>query len=104
MSAFAAAVDAIFADPNMAADAVWRVQGVGPDTACRVIRAQPDDLTDYGTSRLVTQSHRLDVRISEIPAPEVGDMILIGDERYIVQSKPRADRERLVWSVDARPE
>jgi len=104
MSAFTAAVDVIFADPNMAADATWLRGGFAPAIPCRVIRARPDDIVDYGAARVVSATQRLDVRVSEITDPAKGDLILIGAERFRVQSQPRADRERLVWSIDAVPE
>lgn len=104
MSAFSAAVDLIFADPNMAVDATWLRGGVAPAIPCRVIRARPDEIVDYGAARIVSASQRLDVRCAEVSDPARGDLILIGIERFRVQSQPRADRERLVWSIDAVPE
>lgn len=104
MSAFPAAVDQIFADPNLAVDATWLRGGFAPAIPCRVIRARPDDIVDYGAARIVSASQRLDVRCSEIASPAKGDLVLIGSERFRVQSQPRADRERLIWSIDGMPE
>ena len=38
MNAFATAMNVIFADANMAVDAIWFVGGTGPGIAVRVIR------------------------------------------------------------------
>jgi hypothetical protein len=37
MDAFAAAIDSIFADPNIARNALWRTGGTGDGVAVRVI-------------------------------------------------------------------
>ena len=103
MSAFSAAIDAIFADPNMAADAVWLPQGFTPGTACRIIRRSPDDLSDFGQARIRSETTRIDVRVSQITDPRKGDEVEIGAERFKVQGEPMRDRERLVWSIDLRP-
>lgn len=103
MSAFSAAIDAIFADANMAADAVWEANGVPPQVACRVIRKRPDEVTEYGGAVLVTSTVLADVRVSEVPDPRPGDHLTIGAERFVVQGKPRRDRERLVWMMELAP-
>ena len=103
MNAFSAAVDAIFADPNMAADAVWRDQGVGQGNACRVIRKSPDDITDFGGGRIRSETTVIDVRVSDWPSPREEDRVEIGGEWFRVQGRPVRDRERLVWTIDLRP-
>lgn len=103
MSAFATAIDAIFGDPNMAVDAVWREQGVGPVTNVRIIRKSPDDITDFGAARILTETTAVDVRVSEIALPRINDRLDIGLERFVIQANPRRDRERLVWTLDLRP-
>jgi hypothetical protein len=104
MTAFSAAIDVIFADPNVAADAVWRAQGLPPDVPCRVIRRSPDDLTDFGGARIRSETTRVDVRVSEIAAPVKGDRLTIGAEVFQVQGDPMRDTERLVWTLDLRPQ
>jgi len=99
MSAFAAAVDAIFADPNMAADAIWREDRVGPPVTVRVIRKSPDQIAEYAEARMILPSTMVDVRVSDLPEPEAGDMITIQGEDFIIQGQPRRDRERLVWTI-----
>lgn len=44
MNAFAAAIDLLFEDPNMAVDALYRAGGAGSGTPVRVIRKAPDQL------------------------------------------------------------
>lgn len=102
MTAFSSAIYAIFADPNMAEDAVWRAQGVSPGVACRVIRRSPDVLTDFGQARVRSETTRIDVRVSQIAQPRAGDIVEIGAETFKVQGEATRDRERLVWTVDMR--
>lgn len=104
MSAFSAAMDAIFADPNMAADATWSFRGIDPPVACRVILKSPDDMTGWGDARIVSETVLADVRVSDVVAPESGDVVAIGADYYRIQGKPRRDRERLVWTMELVPE
>lgn len=104
MSAFSAAIDAIFTDPNMAADAVWQEQRIGPATTVRAILRRPDDLTEFGDARILSEITLVDVRVSELPLPRSGDRLTLGADRFVIQGTPRRDRERLVWSIDLRPE
>ena len=45
MNAFATAMNVIFADGNMAVEAIWFAGGTGPGVAVRVIRKSPDEIT-----------------------------------------------------------
>jgi hypothetical protein len=103
MTAFSAAIDAIFTDPNMAADAVWMEGGVPPGLAVRVIKKMPDEMTDYGAGRAVQPTLTVDVRVSEAPRPRKDDRLNIGAEFYIVQAAPMRDVHGLVWTLNLRP-
>ena len=94
---------AIFADRNMAVDALWLSGGVGPGVAVRVIRKSPDEITPFGAGRILSETTRLDARVADMPTPAPGDLINIGLESFIIQGEPKLDRERLIWTLDMRP-
>ena len=102
MSAFSAAVDAIFQDANMAADAIWTPQGGAP-LPVRVIRKAPDELTSFGAARILSDTTIVDVRVSEMPSPKPGDTIIIGADTFTIQGEPKRDRERLIWTLELVP-
>ena len=102
MNAFATAMNVIFADANMAVDALWFVGATGPGTAVRVIRKSPDEITPFGAGRILSETTLLDVRVAEMPTPAPGDLIRIGAEDFLVQGEPKADRERLIWTLNTR--
>jgi len=102
MSAFAAAMDAIFQDANMAADATWTPQSGAP-LPVRVIRKAPDELTSFGAARILSDTMIIDVRVSEIPTPKPGDTIIIGADTFTIQGEPKRDRERLIWTLELVP-
>ena len=108
MTAVAAAVDALFADPNIAIDGIYTPAGGAPRTV-RVIARRPDQIIGLGETRIHTATAVFDVRVSEVPAPAAGDALVIPasgpgtGETVVVQGEPRRDRERLVWTLDARP-
>lgn len=102
MSAFAAAVGALFADPNVGRDAVYIADGGAP-VLVRVAARRADAVTDYGDARLWSETTRVDLRVAEVPNPRPGDRLEIDSEAFLIQGEPVRDRERLVWTVDLRP-
>jgi hypothetical protein len=102
MSAFADAVDVLFADPNIATDAAWRAGSADPGMPVRVIVRQPDRIGNFGETRIAAATLVIDVRVSEIAAPAEGDMIEMNGTLYVIQGEPIRDAERLVWTMEAR--
>ena len=102
MNAFATAMNVIFADANMAVDALWFVGATGPGVAVRVIRKSPDEITPFGAGRILSETTTLDARVADMPTPAPGDLIRIGAEDFLVQGEPKADRERLIWTLNTR--
>jgi hypothetical protein len=103
MAAFAGLVDRLFADPNLARDAVFEPVGAEP-TAVRVIARRGDAVTEFGGGRLWSETTRFDVRVVEIAEPRPGDRIVLDGEAFVVQGEPVRDGERLVWTLDMQPE
>jgi hypothetical protein len=102
MSVFAAAIDNLFADPNIARDAVYVAEGGAPQLI-RVVTRRADEVTSFSEARLWSETTRVDLRVAEVANPRPGDRIEIDGEGFIIQGEPVRDRERLVWSVDLRP-
>lgn len=102
MSAFVAAVGALFADPNIGRDAVYIAEGGAPQRV-RVVARRADAVTDFGDARLWSETTRIDLRVTEVPSPRPGDRIEIDSDAFLIQGEPVRDRERLVWTVDLRP-
>ena len=102
MSVFAAAIDNLFADPNIARDATYIADGGAPQLI-RVVTRRADEVTGFGDARLWSETTRIDLRVAEVPAPRPGDRIEIAGEAFLIQGEPVRDRERLVWTVDLRP-
>lgn len=102
MSAFAATVGALFADPNIGRDAVYIADG-GTPVLVRVVARRADAVTDFGDARLWSETTRVDLQVAEVVNPRPGDRIEIDGEAFLIQGEPVRDRERLVWAVDLRP-
>ena len=102
MTALAAALDALFADPNIGEDAVYIADGGAP-VLVRVVSRQADAITDFGEARLWSETTRIDLRVVEVPNPRPGDRLEINGEAFLIQGEPVRDRERLVWTVDLTP-
>ena len=101
MTAFAAAIDTLFADPSLARDGLWRAGGTGEGTAARVITKKPDQVVGFGDSRAVLPTVLIDVRQSEVPSPAAGDTVEIESETFAIIATPIGDTERLIWTCEA---
>jgi hypothetical protein len=101
MTAFAAVVDALFADPNIGREAIYTSEGGAP-VVVRVVSRQADAISDFGDARLWSETTRIDLRVAEVPAPRPGDRVEMDGNAFLIQGEPVRDRERLVWTVDLR--
>ena len=102
MTAFAAALDALFADAHITRDVVYTAEG-GTPVLVRAVPRRPDDVTGFGDARIWSETTRLDLRVVEVPAPRPNDRIEIDGAAFLIQGEPVRDRERLVWTLDLRP-
>src|SRR6266511_6023531 len=103
MTVFAAAMDTLFADPNLACDAVYRPGGADPSIPVRVLVRWPDRVGDFGETRIASETATFDVRTSEIAKPVEGDTLEIDGVTSVIQGEPIRDAERLIWTVEAGP-
>jgi len=103
MTALAAAIEMLFADPNLSSTGVYRIQGTGDPVAIRVIARRPDQVFDFGNTRIHTETSLFDVRVSEVPSPRPGDTLEVDGETFVLQGEPVRDSERLIWTMDTRP-
>lgn len=97
---FTLAVDALFADPNIGEDALWKAGGTGPGVPVRVICKSPDSEAAFGQSRALLPSVVVDVRRSEAAAIAEGDLIVIGAETYRIIGEPVGDAQGLVVACE----
>jgi hypothetical protein len=102
MTVFAAALDLLFADPNLAHEA-WHRDGEGQFRRLRIILRRKDEVTEFGAARLWSETFRFDVRASDLPNPRPQEQILFRDETFLIQGEPLRDRERLIWTIEAAP-
>ena len=103
MTAFTAALDVLFSDPNLSTPALYQQAGIGVEQAIRVMRRNPDRTVEFGAARLISDSVVLDVRVSDCPELAAGDRFEIAGEIFTVQGSPQSDRERLIWTVELLP-
>ena len=101
MNAVALALDALFADGNIAREVVYMPEGGAP-VLVRVVTRRADDVSGFGDARLWSETTRLDLRVAEVANPRPGDRVEIEGEACRVQGEPVRDRERLVWTVNLR--
>ena len=102
MSVFAAAIDNLFADPNIARDVTYIADGGAPKLI-RVVTRRADEVTSFDEARLWSEATRVDLRVAEVLNPRPGDRIELEGEAFLIQGEPVRDRERLVWTINLRP-
>ncbi len=101
MNAFAAAMDALAADPNIGADATHRAGGTGPPFLLRVVRSAPDRLGDAFGSSVIQASDVLSVAIAMLPTVDADDTFTLGADILTVQHAER-DATGIAWRVFCR--
>jgi hypothetical protein len=102
LTAFTAAAAALFRDPNIAVDALYRPGGIGLGVAIRVIRSAPDQVAAFGEGRFVTDTVLIAVCVADAPDLASGDTIEVNGVLFEVRADPIRDADRLVWSAQAR--
>ncbi len=102
MTAFTAATSALFRDPNIAVDALYRPGGAGAGVSIRVVFSSPDQLAAFGEGRFVTDTVLIAVRVADAPGLCPGDTIEVDGALFEVRADPVRDADRLVWSAEAR--
>ena len=101
MRAFRAALDVVFADPNLGEHALWQAGGVGPGVPVRVIRRRPDAVVDFGASRALMATVLIDLRRTEAAPIVEGDLVVIGMDTFKVIGTPSSDPMGLVLTCEA---
>lgn len=100
IDAFASAIDALFADPNIGDDALWKAGGVGTGVAVRIIRKSPDRMAEFGDGRAVLPTVGIDIRRSQAVTITEGDLIVIGAETFRIIGEPMGDALGLVLACE----
>ena len=100
---FPGMIDQLFTDAVLSKPATYLAVGASVPYPVRVISKQPDTVVGFGEGQLHVSTSLFDVRALDVPEPAVGDQLTCDDIIYVVQSEPKADRERLVWTLDVRP-
>lgn len=101
MTVFKTAIDDLFADPNLARDALWHASGTGIGVPVRVVTRRPDQVVGFGDSRAILPSVLIDVRRSDVAAPTVGDTVAIAGDVFEIIAAPVVDSLGLVWTCEA---
>lgn len=100
MTAFSAAVSAMFRDPHMAADINYREDGIAPGITVRHIRRTPDAELNFSQARVLTETVVFNVMTSQVAKPKPGDVFVSGTEFYRVTGQPVRDELRLTWQIE----
>lgn len=98
MSAFAAAMEALVADPNLGTDAIYRQGGTGPAVPVRVLRSSPDRVGDAFGTEILSATDILSVAIAVLPDLAAGDSFALGPDLLTVTHAER-DASGTAWRV-----
>ena len=97
MSAFDAAIDDLFADPNMGVTVSYQGRPV------RALVRRPDRDVEFSDITVQTGTAVFEIQRREVPEPQAGHIIVHDGDSFVVQGEPRQDAERLIWTLDTRP-
>lgn len=85
MSVFALAVDAMFDDPNMADDAIWRAGGAEEGLPVRIRYRSPEGIVGLQGNQFDLSAMLLDIRLSEVAEPSEGDVVDVLDDEGAIR-------------------
>jgi hypothetical protein len=97
VTAFAAALAVLAADPNLGSDATWQ-RGGGPVVALRLLRSSPDQLRDAFGTGLIQATDVLTVPVVVLSDIQPGDVFAVGADLLTVQHAER-DTAGVAWLV-----
>ncbi|TAN62801.1 MAG: hypothetical protein EPN20_10560 [Magnetospirillum sp.] len=97
MTAFEAALDDLFVDPNLAATVTYQGRSI------RALVRRPDRDVEFADITVQTSTALFEIRRHDVAAPVAGDIIVHDGDSFVVQGEPRLDAERLVWTTTVRP-
>ena len=98
MSAFAAAMDVLVADPNLGTEAVYREGSSGTPIAVRVLRSAPDRVADAFGTEILSATAILSVAIATLPDLAAGDNFALGADLLTV-THAEHDASGTAWRV-----
>ena len=98
MNAFADAMAALVADPNLGAETVYRQGGTGPAVPVRVLRSSPDRVADAFGTEILSATDILSVAITVLPDLAAGDSFALGADLLTVTHAER-DASGTAWRV-----
>ncbi|PWS36228.1 hypothetical protein DFH01_13635 [Falsiroseomonas bella] len=98
MTAFADAMAALLADPNLGVEAVYRHGGIGPAVPVRVLRSSPDRVADAFGTEILSATDILSVATAVLPDLTAGDSFGLGPDLLTVTHAER-DASGTAWRV-----
>ncbi|MBR0670739.1 head-tail joining protein [Neoroseomonas soli] len=98
MNAFADAMTALVADPNLGTEAVYRQGGTGAPVAVRVLRSSPDRVADAFGTEILAATDILSIAITVLPDVAAGDSFALGPDLLTVTHAER-DASGTAWRV-----
>ncbi|MFE1601627.1 head-tail joining protein [Methylobacterium sp. ID0610] len=109
MSAFDLGLDAMFEDPNVGQDAIWRAGGASTGLPVRIMRVSPEAIVGLGDNRFDLNAMLISVRLSEVPEPAKRDQVdLLDEDGNVAQTVEvtglaRIDIRQLVRTCEVSP-
>ncbi|CAA7615713.1 hypothetical protein [Magnetospirillum sp. UT-4] len=97
MTAFEAALDDLFVDPNLATTVTYQGRSI------RALVGRPDRDLEFADITVHTATAVFEIRRKEVVSPAAGDIIVHDGDSFVVQGEPRLDAERLIWTITVRP-
>lgn len=109
---FASALDAIFTAPGSESAEHTSIFGVHT-SGVRIIRSRNDQMMRLGDAPIITGTHLIEVRKTQLPDLREGDTIIVGQigeddiftpvEELVLTGEPVGDSENLTWTIGAEP-
>ena len=103
MSVFDLALRALYTDPNISVDGLWRPQTSSEAYPVRLIRLSPQSEFDIAGMKISTDSIAFEIPFGFAPTIDEGDHIETGEGIYVVQAPPAKIMDGKIWRLDVKP-
>ncbi len=87
----------------MGEDAIYTPVDTGEPKAIKVMPNRPDEVFNFQSTPILTETNIFEIQVSDIPNPKEDDTIEYKGSIYVVQGDPQIrDSDRLIWRLQTR--
>jgi hypothetical protein len=85
---------------HLGCDALYQIKGQVAHPISVLIK-QPDTAYELGDAQVIGRMAIFEVKVIDIPSPQINDTLIINQQRYKVYQPPLKDSSNMLWELQA---